>query len=92
MESNIWKPYVLEQVKNGLHRGWALTKIINRAETSNKEITHFTFNIPVEGAEWPPYFVENDFITKKLSELMSNSRKRPYGSAELTLMMQKQGD
>ena len=92
MESNIWKPYVLEQVKNGLHRGWALTKIINRGETSNKEVTHFTFNIPVEGAEWPPYFVENDFITKKLSELMSNSRKRPYGSAELTLMMQKQSN
>ena len=48
MESNIWKPYVLEQVKNGLHRGWALTRIINRGDTSNKEVTHFTFNIPVE--------------------------------------------
>ena len=57
--------------------------------TFNKEVTHFTFN---KGAEWPPYFVENDFITKKLSELMSNSRKRPYGSAELTLMMQKQSN
>ena len=69
-----------------------LVNIVNRGETSNKEVTHFTFNIPVEGAEWPPYFVENDFMTKKLSELMSNSRKRPYGSAELTLMMQKQSN
>ena len=92
MESNIWKPYVLEQVKNGLHRGWALTKIINRGETSNKEVTHFTFNIPVEGAEWPPYFVENEFITKKLTDMMFNSRSAPYGGAELTLMMQKQSN
>ena len=92
MESNIWKPYVLEQVKNGLHRGWALTKIINRGEISNKEVTHFTFNIPVEGAEWPPYFVENEFITKKLTDMMFNSRSTPYGGAELTLMMQKQSN
>ena len=92
MESNIWKPYVLEQVKNGLHRGWALIKIINRGETSNKEVTHFTFNIPVEGAEWPPYFVENEFITKKLTDMMFNSRSAPYGGAELTLMMQKQSN
>ena len=92
MESNIWKPYVLEQVKNGLHRGWALTKIINRGETSNKEVTHFTFNIPVEGAEWPPYFVENEFVTKKLTDMMFNSRSAPYGGAELTLMMQKQSN
>ena len=92
MESNIWKPYVLEQVKNGLHRGWALIKIINRGETSNKEVTHFTFNIPVEGAEWPPYFVENEFVTKKLTDMMFNSRSAPYGGAELTLMMQKQSN
>ncbi len=92
MESNVWKPYVLEQVKNGLHRGWALTKIIERSENANNEVTHFTFNIPIEGAKWPNYYVENEFITKKLSELMTSSRERPYGSSELTLVMQKKSN
>ena len=92
MESNIYKPYVLEQVKNGLHRGWAFAKIIDKSENAFNDITHFTFNIPVEGAKWPAFFVENEFITKKLTNMMMNSRDTPYGGAELTLMMQKQSN
>lgn len=92
MESNIYKPYVLEQVKNGLHRGWAFVKVVGKSENAFNEVTHFTFNIPVEGAKWPPFFVENEFITKKLTDMMFNSRSTPYGGAELTLMMQKQSN
>ena len=92
MESNLYKPYVLEQVKNGLHRGWAFVKIIDKSENAFNDVTHFTFNIPVEGAKWPPFFVENEFITKKLSDMMLNARDTPYGSGELTLVMQKQSD
>ena len=36
MESNLYKPYVLEQVKNGLHRGWAFVKIIDKSENAIK--------------------------------------------------------
>ena len=92
MESYIWKPYVLEQVKNGLHRGWAFAKIIDKSENAFNEVTHFTFNIPIEGAKWPPFFVENEFITKKLSDIMVTTRDRPYGAGELTLVMQKQSN
>ena len=92
MESNIWKPYVLEQVKNGLHRGWAFTKIIEKSDNAFNDVTHFTFNIPIEGAKWPPFFVENEYISQKLTDMIGNSRDMPYGSGELTLLMQKQSN
>ena len=59
MESNIWKPYVFEQVKNGRYRGWAFTKIIQKSDNAFNDVSHFRFNIPIKGAKWPLFFVEN---------------------------------
>ena len=48
-----------------------------------------TWNIPVKGAKFSDYFVENDFITKVLSDKVVNSRQMNPGS-ELTLVYQSE--
>ena len=66
------------------------THLITRGEKDKEEYSYI--NIPIEGAKWPPFFVENEFITKKLSDIMVTTRDRPYGAGELTLVMQKQSN
>ena len=89
VESNIYKPHVLKQVENGNHKWWGFTKVIDRNENAYEQISHITWNIPVEGAKFSDYFVENDFITKVLSDKVGSSRQMNPGS-ELTLVYQSE--
>ena len=87
VESNIYKPHILKQVENGKHKWWGFTKVIDRNENAYEQISHITWNIPVEGAKFSDYFVENDFITKVLSDKVGSSRQM-MNSQELTLVYQ----
>ena len=89
VESNIYKPHVLKQVENGNHKWWGFTKVIDRNENAYEQISHITWNIPVEGAKFSDYFVENEFITKVLSDKVGSSRQMNPGS-ELTLVYQSE--
>ena len=89
VESHIYKPHVLKQIENGNHKWWGFTKVIDRNENAYEEISHMTWNIPVKGAKFSDYFVENDFITKVLSDKVVNSRQMNPGS-ELTLVYQSE--
>ena len=89
VESHIYKPYVLKQIENGNHNWWGFTKVIDRNENAYEEISHMTWNVPVKGAKFSDYFVENDFITKVLSDKVVNSRQMNPGS-ELTLVYQSE--
>jgi len=84
-ESSIYKPHVLNQIMKGQHRWWAFTKVIDRNENAYENITHITWNVPVENAKRDDFFVQNDFITKKLGEVVQNSREM-MKAQELTLV------
>ncbi len=84
VETQIYKPYVESQILKGNHRWWSLTKIKDRSENALKQFTHFTWNIPVEGKPFDPYFLQNQFVSDKMAEIVSESRDMPItGSMEL---------
>ncbi len=87
VESYIYKPHVLKQVESGNHKWWGFTKVIDRNENAYKQISHITWNIPVEGGKFSNYFIENEFITKVLTDKVNSSRQMS-GSSELTLVYQ----
>ncbi|MEK9741363.1 MAG: hypothetical protein VW262_09275 [Flavobacteriaceae bacterium] len=84
VETQIYKPYVESQILKGNHRWWGLTKIKESSENALKQFTHFTWNIPIEGKSFDAYFLQNQFISNKMAEIVTNSRDMPItGSMEL---------
>ena len=87
VESYIAKPYFMEQIKNGKHKWWGFTRIINRSDKAYKNLTHIAWNMYVPDAEHDDYVVENEFIQKVLNDKISSSREM-RGAQELTLVYQ----
>jgi len=84
VETHIYKPYVESQILKGNHRWWGLTKIEDSSENALKQFTHFTWNIPVEGKSFDAYFLQNQFVSDKMAEIVNSSRDMPItGSMEL---------
>jgi len=87
VESYIAKPYFMEQIKNGKHKWWGFTRIINRSDKAYKNLTHIAWNMYVPDAQHDDYVVENEFIQKVLNDKISSSREM-RGAQELTLVYQ----
>ena len=82
-ESNVWKPYFLDEVMRNNHRWWALTKIVDRNENAYKKPSHLVWNIGVENPK--EFLIKDDFISNKMRGMMDTFRE--MGNAqELTLI------
>ena len=87
VESFIAKPYFMEQVKNGKHKWWGFTRIINRNENAYKNLTHIAWNMNIPNTQHDNYVVENEFVQKVLSDKINSSREM-RNAQELTLVYQ----
>ena len=82
-ESNVWKPYFLDEIMRNNHRWWALTKIVDRNENAYKKPSHLVWNIGVENPK--EFLIKDDFISNKMRGMMDTFRE--MGNAqELTLI------
>ena len=82
-ESNVWKPYFLDEVMRNNHRWWALTKIVDRNENAYKKPSHLVWNIGVENPK--EFLIKDDFISNKMRGMMDTYRE--MGNAQdLTLI------
>ena len=82
-ESNVWKPYFLDEVMRNNHRWWALTKIVDRNENAYKKPSHIVWNIGVENPK--EFLIKDDFISNKMRGMMDTYRE--MGNAQdLTLI------
>ena len=82
-ESNVWKPYFLDEVMRNNHRWWALTKIVDRNENAYKKSSHLVWNIGVENPK--EFLIKDDFISNKMRGMMDTYRE--MGNAQdLTLI------
>lgn len=73
-ESNVVKPFFNKNILRGNLRWWGFTKVVGRNKHAFKDITHFTWRIPVKGKKWERIIYENDFITDKIWDLTKKSR------------------
>jgi hypothetical protein len=91
-ETNIAKPILQRNVNDGNLKWWGLTKVSNRNDQALKEITHFTWQIPVEGKEMDWWSEKSssifggEFAYGKLANLVGESRK-VLGSGKLQLII-----
>jgi hypothetical protein len=82
-ESNVWKPYFLDEIMRNNHRWWALTKIVDRNENAYKKPSHLVWNIGVENPK--EFLIKDDFISNKMRGMMDTYRE--MGNAQdLTLI------
>ena len=82
-ESNVWKPYFLDEVMRNNHRWWALTKIVDRNENAYKKPSHLVWNIGVENPK--EFLIKDDFISNKMRGMMDTYREMGK-TQELTLI------
>lgn len=66
-ETMFWMPYIEKAILNGEHRYWGLSKVIDKTENAYDGISHFFWNISVEGSNWFNE-VDQDFKFQKLQE------------------------
>ena len=83
VETQIYKPFVEEQILKGNHRWWGFNKITDRSENALQEFTHFTWNINVPGKQFDPYIVQNQYISDKLTEIVVASRDAVSATIEV---------
>jgi uncharacterized protein (DUF2147 family) len=67
-ETEFWKPYIEKAIMNGQHRYWALSKVIDLNDNAYDGITHFFWNISIEGSNWWDGLDQDDFKFQKLQE------------------------
>jgi hypothetical protein len=67
-ESEFWKPYVEKAIINGKHRFWGLSKVYERSENAYEGMSHFFFNVFVEGGSMTDGIPADSFKFKKLQE------------------------
>jgi hypothetical protein len=72
-ESMFWKPYIEKAILKGQHRWWALSKVIGKADNAYEGISHFFWNIGVEGSNWWSDIDQSDFKFQKLQEGLNAS-------------------
>ena len=80
-----YRPMWEEMILTGAHKAWNFNRIIDRSENAYKNITHIIFNVKGTGN----YQFKTDFITTKLNEIGSASRKG-YDTADIQLIQMKQ--
>jgi len=90
-ESNWAKPIMQDNVDQKLLKWWGFTKVIDKNKQAANEITHFTWQMPVEGKKrqfnskkYQAMF-GGEFTFNKLVDLVTNSRDM-LGSAKLKLI------
>ena len=90
-ESNWAKPIMQDNVDQNMLKWWGFTKVIDKNEQAANEITHFTWQMPVEGKKrqfnskkYQSMF-GGEFTFNKLVDLVGNSRDM-IGSAKLKLI------
>ena len=66
-ETMFWMPYIEKAILNGQHRYWGLSKVIDKTENAYDGISHFFWNVSVEGSNWFNE-VDQDFKFQKLQE------------------------
>ena len=67
-ESLFWKPYVEKSIIKGKHRYWGLSKVYERADNAYEGMTHFFFNVMVEGGSMTSDIPTDSFKFQKLQE------------------------
>lgn len=91
-ESFFAKPILQSSVDSGDLKWWGFTKVLERNEEALTEITHFTWDIPVEGKKigWfsdkSKSMFGGEFIFDKLANLIGESRT-VLGNGKLRLVM-----
>jgi len=90
-ETNWAKPIFQDNVNQKMLKWWGFTKVVDRNEQAVNEITHFTWQIPVEGkkSKWNSKKYQDmfggEFTFNKLADMVGDSRDM-MGSAELRLL------
>ena len=82
-ESNVWKPFFLDEIMRNNHRWWALTKIVDIGENGFNKSTHVVWNIGVENPK--EFLIKDDFISNKMRGMMDTYREMGK-TQELTLI------
>ncbi len=91
-ESFVAKPIVQSNVNDGNLKWWGFTEVTARSDDSLKEVTHFTWQIPVDGknVKWfddkASSMFGGKFTFDKLANLVGESREI-VGSTKLKLIM-----
>ena len=67
-ETKFWKPYIEKAIMKGQHRWWALSKVIDTNENAYDTVSHFFWNMSVEGSNWWSEIDQDDFKFQKLQE------------------------
>jgi len=67
-ETEFWMPYVENAIISGKHRYWGLSKVYEKSETAYDGISHFFFNVMVEGGSMIDGAPEDSFKFQKLRE------------------------
>ena len=67
-EIKFWKPYIEKAIIKGQHRWWALSKVIDTNENAYDTVSHFFWNMSVEGSNWWSEIDQDDFKFQKLQE------------------------
>ena len=67
-ETKFWKPYIEKAILMGQHRYWGLSKVYERADNAYEGMTHFFFNVMVEGGSMTSDIPTDSFKFQKLQE------------------------
>jgi len=70
-----------EMILTGAHKAWNFNRIVDRSDNAYQNLTHIIFNVRGTGN----YDFKDDFITTKLNEMGSASRKA-FNTAEMELI------
>ena len=84
-EMHHYRPMWEEMILTGAHKAWNFNRIIDRSENAYQNITHIIFNVKGTGN----YEFKSDFITIKLNEMGSASRKA-YDTADMKLIQMRE--
>ena len=72
-ETEFWKPYVEKSIIKGTHRYWGLSEVYEKSETAYDGISHFFFNVMVEGGSMTDGIPNDSFKFQKLQEGLNAS-------------------
>lgn len=84
-EMHYYRPMWEEMILTGAHKAWNFNRIIERSDNAYQNLTHIIFNAVGTGE----YKFKEDFISRKLGEMGTASRKG-FDTAQMKLIQMRE--